>query len=224
MQACRIEAEKLACQRGDRMLFAGLSFQLEPGEALQVLGANGTGKSSLLRILAGLLPPVAGQLTCTGSLGLIDERTALDPQLPLGRALHFWQQLDGPIGDAAAQMGLGTLLDVPVRYLSTGQKKRAAFARLIGQQAAVWLLDEPLNGLDARGAELACELVAQHCRNGGIAVIASHQMFALEGMKTLDLLHFLPSSSGERPGVGAVGKHSASRIASTPTPPLKRRG
>ncbi len=192
MQACRIEAEKLACQRGERMLFAGLSFRLEPGEALQVFGANGIGKSSLIRILAGLLPPFAGQLTSTGSLGLIDERTALDPQLPLGRALHFWQQLDGPSDQAATQLGLGSLLDVPVRYLSTGQKKRAAFARLIGQQAAVWLLDEPLNGLDARGAQLACELVAQHCRSGGIAVIASHQPFALTGLRQLDLLDFEP--------------------------------
>ena len=190
MQACRITATDLACQRGERVLFGGLSFALSPGEALQVQGTNGIGKSSLIRILAGLLRPYAGSVTSEGTLGLLDEHPALDPQLPLGRALGFWQQLDGGAENAAEQLGLGALLEVPVRYLSTGQKKRATIARLIGQQAPLWLLDEPLNGLDARGVALVCTLVMQHCRNGGIAVIASHQPFELADLRQFDLKDF----------------------------------
>lgn len=190
MQACRITATDLACQRGERVLFGGLSFALSPGEALQVQGTNGIGKSSLIRILAGLLRPYAGSVTSEGTLGLLDEHPALDPQLPLGRALGFWQQLDGGAENAAEQLGLGALLEVPVRYLSTGQKKRATIARLIGQQAPLWLLDEPLNGLDARGVALVCTLVMQHCRSGGIAVIASHQPFELADLRQFDLKDF----------------------------------
>ena len=190
MQVCRITATELACQRGERVLFAGLSFGLEAGEALQVQGANGIGKSSLIRILAGLLRPISGSTDRQGVLGLLDEHPALDPHLPLGRALQFWQRLDGAADNAADQLGLTTLLDVPVRYLSTGQKKRAALARLIGQRAAIWLLDEPLNGLDPRGAALVSQLVTAHCRSGGIAVIASHQPFALADLRQLNLKEF----------------------------------
>jgi len=190
MQECRLTADNLACRRGDRMLFHGLSLALAPGEALQVLGANGIGKSSLLRILAGLLRPFAGNVASTGAIGLIDERPALDPHLPLGQALAFWQRLDGAAGDALARLGLADLLDVPVRYLSTGQKKRAALVRLIGQAAPVWLLDEPLNGLDRDAAALAQALAAEHCAGGGICVIASHQSFTLPDMATLTLAQY----------------------------------
>ena len=190
MQACRIAAEDIACARGDRLLFRKLSFALAPGEALQVLGANGVGKSSLLRILAGLLRPFAGTISCAGSVGLIDERPALDPTAPLGEALAFWQRIDGAADNEAARLGLAGLLEVPVRYLSTGQKKRAAFARLLGQQAPIWLLDEPLNGLDAAAVNLAGELTAEHCAAGGICVIASHQRFDLPGLRQLDLADF----------------------------------
>ncbi len=192
MQECRIAAIELACRRGERVLFAGVSFTLAPGEALQVLGANGVGKSSLLRILAGLLPPFRGSVEAAGEIGLIDERHALDMALPLRKALAFWQRLDGPADDQLARLGLAGIADVPVGYFSTGQKKRAAFARLIGQRAPVWLLDEPLNGLDADGAALAQQLAEEHCRAGGICVIASHQPFALEGIARLDLAHFAP--------------------------------
>ena len=172
------------------MLFRGLSFALEPGQAVQVAGANGTGKSSLIRILAGLLRPGAGRIESRGALGLLDERTALDPHQPLGEALAFWQRLDQPADSEMVRLGLGELAEIPVRYLSTGQKKRAALARLIGQGAAIWLLDEPLNGLDTRGAALVEELAAEHCRAGGIAVIASHQPFALPALARLDLARF----------------------------------
>lgn len=187
MQACHIAAKDLACQRGDRLLFAGLSFALVGGEALQLVGANGIGKSSLIRILAGLLPSYAGTVQREGAIGLIDERPALDPHLPLSSALALWQRLDGAHDNQAARLGLAGLEEVPVRYLSTGQKKRAAMARLIGQAAPIWMLDEPLNGLDTKGAALAEELVTEHCREGGIAVIASHQPFRVQGLSEISL-------------------------------------
>jgi heme exporter protein A len=190
MQACRLTARNLACRRGERVLFSGVSLALEPGAAVQVIGANGIGKSSLLRILAGLMPAWAGDVARDGPIGLIDGNAALDPGLPLGKALAFWQRLDSESDNAATRLGLAHLLDVPVRYLSTGQTRRAAFARLIGQRAAIWLLDEPLNGLDKDAARLAETLAAEHCSAGGICVIASHQVFDLPEMARLDLAEF----------------------------------
>ncbi len=190
MQARRLAARDIACRRGDRLLLRGLSFSLGAGEALQLAGANGIGKSSLMRILAGLLTPFTGTVEREGAIGLLDERPALDPHLPLGQALGFWQRLDGPQDNRAADLGLAGLEEVPVRYLSTGQKKRAALARLIGQQAPLWLLDEPLNGLDTRGVTLVEGLVADHCAAGGIAVIASHQPIAVPGLARIELRDF----------------------------------
>lgn len=185
----------LACRRGERILFARLSLQLAAGQALQIAGHNGIGKSTLLRIIAGLAPAFAGTATVQGAIGLMDERPALDPSLPLGDALAFWRKIDGAGSDNArdhlSRLGLSPLLDVPVRYLSTGQKKRAAFARLLGQNAQVWLLDEPLNGLDGHAVELAGAITAEHCASGGIAVIASHQPFRLAGMKILHLSEYV---------------------------------
>lgn len=190
MQEHRLVARDIACRRGDRVLFHGLSLDVHPGETLHVAGVNGIGKSSLLRILAGLLRPFAGEVERQGAVGLIDERTALDPGLPLGRALTFWQRLDRPAEDATARLGLSDLLDVPVRYLSTGQRKRASIARLISQGAPIWLLDEPLNGLDTHAVNLAGALAAEHCASGGICIIASHQSFVLPDMKRLELAEF----------------------------------
>lgn len=187
MQGPSITAQDLACRRGDRILFRGLSLELNAGEALQVVGSNGIGKSSLIRIIAGLARPFAGTAEARGTLGLMDERHALDPQVPLGQALAFWRRIDGPAGADLTRLGLDNLLDVPVRYLSTGQKKRAAFARLLGQNAAIWLLDEPLNGLDGSAVALAETLTAEHCAAGGIALVASHQPFAVPGLRRIDL-------------------------------------
>ena len=179
MQPSRLVATDLACRRGDRLLFRGVSVTLESGHSLHVTGANGVGKSSLLRLLAGLARPWAGQVERLGAVGLLDERPSLDPELPLGQALAFWARIDGERGDARAMvcelLGLEHLLDVPVRYLSTGQRKRAALARLIGQRAPIWLLDEPLNGLDAAAVDLVSTVIGDHCGEGGICVIASHQ-------------------------------------------------
>ena len=190
MQECRLTASDLACRKGDRLLFKALSFTLEPGEALQLTGSNGIGKSSLMRIVAGLAPAYAGTVERLGAVGLVDERPALDPHLPLGRALAFWQRIDGPADAELARLGIAGLEEVPVRYLSTGQKKRAALARLLGQRAPIWLLDEPLNGLDTRGVELVQQIAAEHCRAGGICLIASHQAFALPGLRALELRDF----------------------------------
>lgn len=189
MEECHLTATDLACRRGERLLFARLSMDLAGGQALQVAGPNGMGKSSLIRLLAGLMRPFAGTVERTGTLALVDERPALDEHQPLGAALAFWGALDK--GTAPLErLGLAKLLDVPVRYLSTGQRKRAALARLIGQQASLWLLDEPLNGLDTHGVALVEALVAEHCAGGGMAVIASHQPFTLPGLKRLDLAEY----------------------------------
>lgn len=188
MQAS-LAATDVACRRGDRLLFRGLSLSVNPREVLHISGANGIGKSSLLRILAGLLRPFAGEVSRMGAIGLVDERPALDPDLPLGQALGFWRQLD-EAPDTNFPWHLEDLLDVPVRYLSTGQKKRAALARLSAQSAPIWLLDEPLNGLDQRGVGMVGAMVESHCRAGGICVLASHQPFPLDGLRTLDLAEF----------------------------------
>jgi heme exporter protein A len=191
MEGPRLSVNDLACRRGERMLFRGLSLALAPGEALQVVGANGTGKSSLLRIVAGLLRPYEGEVRHEGRVALLDDRLPLDEHLPLGQALAFWEKVDGqPF--AATDAGLDPLHDVPVRYLSTGQRKRAANLQSNTRGADLWLLDEPLNGLDAGAAERLVGQVAEFCAGGGMALIASHQPFALEGLRTLELADFAP--------------------------------
>ncbi|MEM6857289.1 MAG: heme ABC exporter ATP-binding protein CcmA [Pseudomonadota bacterium] len=187
-----IRAQDLACRRGDRLLFRNLSFNLGPGEALHITGANGSGKTTLIRTLAGLSTPYAGLAGCGGPVGLLDERTGLDPELTLGAALDFWFALDNAADreGVLAQLRLNRLVDVPVRYLSTGQKKRAGLARLVGQGASVWLLDEPLSGLDTASQKLVSDLVIEHLGNQGSALIASHQPLRVPGLQTLAIEDF----------------------------------
>ena len=189
MQACSLSASNLACRRGDRVLFDGLNLELKAGEALHIAGTNGIGKTSLMRILAGLLRPFEGSIEREGVAGLIDENPALDPQIPLGKALEFWAGVDGcvDIEQNSEVLGIGQLLDVPVRYLSTGQRKRGAFVRLLNQAPNIWLLDEPLNGLDSDGVAKVEALIQLHCGGGGICVVASHQPINLSGGKSLAL-------------------------------------
>jgi heme exporter protein A len=180
MSAARLELRDVACLRGERLLFEGLDLVLHPGQAALVTGKNGAGKSSLLRLVAGLLPPAAGQVLCQGRVALADENAALDAQATLGRALGFWARIDG--GDALAgmaAMGLAALAPVPVRMLSTGQRKRATLARVVASAAPIWLLDEPGNGLDAESLVRLDAAMAAHRANGGIVLAASHQPLVL---------------------------------------------
>jgi heme exporter protein A len=192
MEPARLSATDLACRRGDRLLFKGLSFSLGEGRALQVIGPNGTGKSSLLRILAGLLRPLEGTVECNRQVSLLDDRLPLDGHLALGQAFRFWERIDGGgYGPGnLADLGLDTLVDVPVRYLSTGQRKRAAILQSNARMAGVWLLDEPLNGLDVDAAAQFQDRVANYLAEGGIAVIASHQPIHVDGLQRLHLSDF----------------------------------
>jgi heme exporter protein A len=173
--------EAVACRRGGRLLFEGLSLALAPGEAALVGGPNGAGKSSLIRLAAGLLRPFAGRVE-RAEAALADEHLALDERQRLGAALAFWG------GDAAggiAAMGLAPLADVPVRILSTGQRKRAALARVVASGAPLWLLDEPANGLDGDGLERLEAAMAAHRAAGGAVLAASHQPLGLADAQTV---------------------------------------
>lgn len=160
----------VSCRRGGRLLFEALDLELGPGEALQVAGPNGSGKSSLIRVAAGLLRPEGGWVEAA-ALALADDNLALDRELPLERALGFWGRT---IEQGLEALGLTPLRDVPVRLLSTGQRKRATLARVVASGAALWLLDEPLNGLDSAGATLLDILLQDHLADGGAVLAASH--------------------------------------------------
>ena len=163
--------ESVALRRGGRLLFEDLDLKLGPGEALQVAGPNGSGKSSLIRLAAGLLRQKCGRVERT-ELALAGDHLALDREQPLRRALMFWSQGVDPAMDA---LGLAHLADVPVRLLSSGQTRRAALARVAASGAPLWLLDEPLNGLDGDGAERLATVVRGHLGRGGAVLAASHQ-------------------------------------------------
>ena len=175
----------VACVRGGRLLFSGVSFDLGPGDAAIVAGPNGVGKSSLIRIAAGLLAPFEGAVTCDADKALLTEASALDSDRPLIAALRFWAALDnGPAPDtriahALSVLDLNALADVPVRLLSTGQRRRAAIARVAASGAPVWLLDEPANGLDTVSIARLETLIAEHRATGGIALVATHLPLAI---------------------------------------------
>lgn len=166
-----LKGEGLALVRGGRLLFENLGIKLESGEALHVTGANGSGKSSLIRLVAGLLRPLAGRIERSAA-ALADEGLALDRELPLERALAFW---NGPrLKEAIGAFELDELRQVPVRLLSTGQAKRARLARVAASGAPLWLLDEPLNGLDQKGFDELGRALEAHRESGGAVLAASH--------------------------------------------------
>ena len=174
--------DRVSCRRGGRLLFEDLDLQLGPGEALHLTGPNGSGKSSLIRLAAGLLRAESGRID-RSALALADEHLALDRELPLRRALAFW---GGEVDRAMDALGLARLADVPVRLLSTGQAKRARLARAMASGAPLWLLDEPLNGLDREGAQQLAAAISAHRNKGGAILAASHLPLAGD-WRTLEL-------------------------------------
>ena len=181
----------LAARRGGRAIFADLSFAVDAGDALIVTGPNGVGKSSLIRIAAGLLPPAEGEVTATGRIALLAEAAALDAERTVSEGLAFWAALDGADSAAVAQaldaVGLAALAAVPVRMLSTGQRRRVAMARVVASGAPIWLLDEPGNGLDAASLGRLEALIARHRGGGGIVLAATHLPLAIPGAQTIVL-------------------------------------
>jgi len=160
------------------MVFAGLSLTLDAGQSLLARGPNGAGKSSLLRMLAGLIPCHHGRIERQGAMVLADENLALDGNSRLKDALAFWAHMDGAhagaLEEAMDHFALLRLADLPVRMLSTGQRKRAILARLLVSPAPIWLLDEPGNGLDAASLEALGAAMARHVGKGGAIIAASH--------------------------------------------------
>ncbi len=198
----RLEAMKLDCQRGGREVFSGLNFTLEPGEALIVTGPNGSGKSSLLRLIAGLLTPVAGSLHWQGQaaksvegwpghyLHYAGHLMALKPALTVLENVRFWAEFYGrgaKAKGACITLGLENLLDFPVRYLSEGQKRRTALARLAAVPLPLWLLDEPTSGLDRETTERLETLMDRHLKEGGMVIAATHLPINIPGSRALAL-------------------------------------
>lgn len=181
----------VTCRRGARILFRGMSFSVGAGDALLVTGANGIGKSSLIRLAAGLLEPVEGKVSRFCPVGLLTHDLALDDTQSLAKALGFWAMLDGRGNDAATAaleaMGLAALADVPVRFLSSGQKRRAGIARVIAGDTRLWLLDEPGVGLDNASLNLLARAIARHRENGGVVVAATHMDLGLADTRVLDM-------------------------------------
>ncbi|MCM8558277.1 heme ABC exporter ATP-binding protein CcmA [Sphingomicrobium sediminis] len=168
--------EGVTCARGGRTLFEDVSFALGPGDALRLTGPNGTGKSSLLLVASGLLEPISGRVEAV-RLALADERIGLERDRSLRDALSFWAKLDNSdiVDTALKAMGLTELAEVPVRYLSTGQRRRAGLARAIASGARLLLLDEPADGLDTASRELLDAAIARNRQAGGAVLAASHQ-------------------------------------------------
>ena len=206
----------LGASRGGKRLFSGLGFRLAPGGALVLTGPNGSGKSSLLRLMAGLGKPVAGHFGWDGvdvaedaeahraRLHYVGHQDGLKPALTVAETLGFWAALAGDAlkdpAPALAPLGLAALAQTPCRFLSSGQRRRLALARLAAWPAPLWLLDEPAVGLDAAALDALGALIARHRASGGLVVLSTHQGIPLDQAETLSLADFPWRSSGEEFG------------------------
>jgi len=195
----------ISCIRGGRLVFDGLGFSVSSGGAMLLTGPNGSGKSTLLRLMAGLIPPTGGDLCWDGvsvdedpedhraRLHYLAHAEAVKPPLTVAEDLAFWQALNGsdkPVSAAVDAMGLETQSALPGRYLSAGQRRRLALARLLVSDADLWLLDEPSVGLDTASLAKLRKAVADHRAKGGMVVAATHVDLGLDGSDTLSIDQF----------------------------------
>jgi len=195
----QLKADELVCSRGGREVFRGLSFGLSAGEAMVVTGRNGAGKSSLLRMIAGLVRIAAGRLQLDGGAPdttiaeqahYLGHQDALKPSLSVGENLQFWTEFLGARRDivsALTAVELAPLTDLPAAYLSAGQRRRLSIARLIAVPRAIWLLDEPTSALDAPSQKRLADLMRTHLTGGGMIIAAAHGPIGLERARELKL-------------------------------------
>jgi heme exporter protein A len=196
----QLKADNLACSRGGREVFADLNFSLSGGEALVVTGRNGAGKSSLLRMIAGLVHVAGGRLTLDGgepdaSIGeqshYVGHQDSVKPSLTVGENLKFWARYlgagEGTIEPALQAVDLAPLADLPAAYLSAGQRRRLSIARLVAVPRALWLLDEPTSALDVPSQNRLADLMRSHLAGGGMIVAAAHGPIGLERARELKM-------------------------------------
>jgi len=204
----RLTADKLAARRGEDLLFSGISFELGTGEGLILTGRNGSGKSTLLRVIAGLLRPEEGHVAWTSAgeetiraseaCHYLGHRNAMKAELSVAENLSFWKSFFGDfpggagvsVSEAAERVGLGGITHLPFGYLSAGQQRRMAFAKLLVAHRPVWILDEPTAALDTRAEATFAELIREHLDRGGILLAATHQPLGLDGMRELHMTGF----------------------------------
>ncbi len=195
--AC-INLSDVAIIRGNHLVLQQLSLAIGSGEIIWIRGANGCGKSTLLRVIAGLLPVASGSVEITGKIALADENVALDTNVTVENALRLWADMDNASGqlrdDAMVAMDLIPLANIPVGYLSSGQRRRAGLARVIASGAVIWLLDEPYNGLDSANTARLDTALLRHASSGGIALVTAHQAPSINVTASVSLDKLSPQS------------------------------